>query len=329
MSLPGHLSPRLTGAKPSGRVPAAGGAAPSTRMYGPRRTGRQMAREPRGFTLLEVIIAMGIMAFISIFTVQAVQKAISTKAKVQKDMDKQTTLRDALRIMERDINMAFNYRDTSIEVFNQAQEIRKKRIQAGPGSTGGGGGGGFTGGAANITPLTPEQQADVAPKTEKIWTRFIGDSESIDFTSLSNVRVTEDSPTSTQAEIGYKIKSCRRRTTQEQSTRCLWRRISNYIHEDITKEGVETVLLENITEFKLRYLGPGKDGEWISSWSSAEGGDDTTKNKFPYAVEITIEVKDPNPDAKDKTLRMTAVAAIRNPNNPKEKQADPTLPPGI
>lgn len=275
----------------------------------------------RGFTLLEVIIAMAIMAFISLFTVQAIQKALATKTKVQREIDKQTTLRDALRIMERDINMAFNYRDTSIEVFNQAQEIRKKRLQGGSGLSGGPG---VTGGGAPAIPLTPEQQADLQLKQEKIWTRFIGDSESLDFTSLSNIRVTEDSPVSSQAEIGYKIKSCRRRTTQEQSSRCLWRRISNYIHDDITKEGTETVLLENITEFKLRYLGPGKDGEWVTQWSSAEGGDDITRNKFPYAVEITIEMKDPNPDAKDKTLRMTAVAAIRNPNNKKETNPDGT-----
>jgi prepilin-type N-terminal cleavage/methylation domain-containing protein len=272
-----------------------------------------MRNSMRGFTLLEVIIAMGIMAFLSVFTVQAIQRALTTKAKVQKDIDKQTTLRDALRIMERDINMAFNYRDTSIDLYNQAQEIRKKAKA----------GGGVSGGAT--PPLDP---TEYAPKVDKIMTKFIGDTESIDFTSLSNVRVMEDSQISSQAEIGYKIKSCRRRTTQEQSSRCLWRRISNYIHEDITKEGQETVLLENITDFKLRYLGPGKDGEWVTQWSSGEGGDDVTKNKFPYAVEITIEMRDPSPDAKDKSLRMTQVASIRNPNNKKEEPpVDPNAPP--
>ncbi len=275
----------------------------------------------RGFTLLEVVIAMGIMAFLSLFTVQAIQKALQTKAKVQKDIDKQTTVRDALRIMERDINLAFNYRDSSIEVFNQAQDVRKAAFdKAGSG-----------GGLSNpVNPTRPIDPNDFAKKVDKIYTQFIGDAQSVNFTSLSNVRVTEDSKTSSQAEIGYKLKSCRRRTTQEQSSSCLWRRISNYIHEDITRDGQETVLLENITEFKLRYLGPGKDAEWITSWSSSEGGDDTTKNKFPYAVEITIEVKDPNPAAKDKTLRMTSVAAIRNPNNPPEKPpVDPNAPAGI
>ncbi len=281
----------------------------------------------RGFTLLEVIIAMMILTFLSIFTVEAIQRALRTRTKIQHDIDKNATLRDALRIIERDINMAFNYRDPSIELYNQAQEERKKAMSApsptpqpnpSPGP------------APTPTPVpSPNPALDAERfklKTEKIYTQFIGTEDQLDFTSLSNVRMTEDAPVSSQAEIGYKIKSCRRRSTQEQASKCLWRRVSNYIHEDITKEGQETVLLENVTEFRLRYLGPDKGDEWLTAWSSSEGADDVTRGKFPYAVEVTIEIKDPDPKAKDKTLRMTTVAAIRNPNNPKPKT--PTGVPG-
>lgn len=274
----------------------------------------------KGFTLLEVIIAMMIMAFLSLFTVEAIQKAIKTKAKVQKEIDKNSSLRDALRIMERDVNMAFNYRDVSIELYNQTQAARKAKLEK---------------------PFEPDKNKTQAendaaraeydqkknstgdkfkPKTEKIVTQFIGQPEELNFTSLSNIRMGEEQKISSQAEIGYKIKSCRRRSTQEQSSKCLWRRVSNFIHEDITKIGDETVLLENVNEFKLRYLGPGKNDEWQDTWiSNDKGGDDTTKNKFPYAVEITLAVKETGGGAKDKLLRMTAVAAIRNPNNKKEE----------
>lgn len=277
---------------------------------------------PRGFTLMEVIIAMMIMTFLSLFTAESIRRALRSRTKIQTDIDKATTVRDALRVMERDINMAFNYRDPSIEVYNQAQKARQK---ANSGNLN-------TPGTGNLTPQQQfllqqqqlaQQQGDAEKyklKVEKIATQFIGDSESIHFTALSNVRLSEDSKTSSQAEVGYHIKSCRRRTTQEQSSKCLWRRVSPYFHEDITKEGAETVLLENVQEFKLRYLGPGKDGEWVDQWSSGPGADDSTKGVFPYAVEITLEVKDTTAGAKDKTLRMTSVAAIRNPNNPKPKE---------
>lgn len=286
-----------------------------------------MTSANRGFTLLEVIIAMMIMAFLSLFTVEAIQRALKTKSKVQKEIDKNASLRDALRIMERDINMAFNYRDPSIELYNQTQAARKKKSQQ----------------AYKDDPKkTPEENAALRqqhdqqlagaaekynPKTEKIVTQFIGEPEELSFTSLSNIRMSEEQKISSQAEIGYKIKSCRRRSTQEQSSKCLWRRVSNYIHEDITKNGEETVLLENVTEFKLRYLGPGKQEEWQDTWiTSDKGGDDSTKNKFPYAVEITLAIRDTATGEKDKTLRMTAVAAIRNPNNKNEEKTDGQTP---
>ncbi len=277
-----------------------------------------------GFTLLEVIIAMMIMAFLSLFTVEAIQKALKTKAKVQKEIDKNSSLRDALRIMERDINMAFNYRDPSIELYNKAQAANSKASAVTP----------VKGKPAEFANETDDQFKErlrifnETPKTanpskqkeEKIATQFIGEPEELNFTTLSNIRVSEDQKISSQAEIGYKLKSCRRRSTQEQSSKCLWRRVSNFIHEDITKAGEETVLLENVTEFKLRYLGPGKDDAWLDTWiTSDKGGDDVTKNKFPYAVEITMAIKETGSDAKDKVLRMTAVAAIRNPNNKKEE----------
>lgn len=278
-------------------------------------------RNSRGFTLLEVIIAMMILSFLSLFTVEAIQRALKTKVKIQGDIDKNSTVRDALRIMERDINMAFNYHDISIDLYNRAQEVREKAAQAlltnVPPPVAGG-----------PPPPPPPDPDRFKRKTEKIYTQFIGEAASLDFTSTSNVRMTEDSAISTQAEIGYKLKPCRRRSNQEQSSNCLWRRVANYFHDDITKDGQETVLLENVIDFKLRYLGPGRDDEWVSSWITTERGDANSKGKFPYAVEITLAVKDTTGKVKDKELRMTAVAAIRNPNNPKEepKLNDPKIP---
>ncbi|MGZ3721424.1 MAG: type II secretion system protein GspJ [Bdellovibrionales bacterium] len=270
----------------------------------------------RGFTLIEVIIAMVILSFLSLFTVESIQRALQTKTKVQKDIDKNATVRDALRIMERDINMAFNYRDINIQLWNDSVKARQKKATTGttsPGATG-----------APPPTLDPNSPMN-KPKVEKIFTQFIGEAASLDFTSLSNVRMMEGSAMSQQAEIGYKIKPCRRRSTQTQSSQCLWRRVDNYFHDDITKDGQETVLLENVKEFKLRYLGPGRDDEWVDTWITNERGDDQTKGRFPYAVEITIEVKDDSPNSKDKTLRLTSVASIRNPNNPPDLN-DPNDP---
>jgi prepilin-type N-terminal cleavage/methylation domain-containing protein len=288
-----------------------------------------LSHSQRGFTLIEVIVSMVILSFLSLFTVQSIQKALQTKSKVQKDIDKNSTLRDALRIMERDINMAFNYRDVNIELYNEAQKYRQQQAQKQSGVPQGT----QTGTPSPNQALTPAQQAAnndptrFQLKTEKIFTQFLGEPQALSFTSLSNVRMMEDTPMSSQAEIGYSLKPCRRRSNQEQSSQCLWRRVDNYFHDDITRDGQETVLLENVKEFKLRYLGPGRDDEWVDTWMTNERGDDQTKGRFPYAVEITIEIKNDSSKAKDKSLRMTTVAEISNPNNPPDPE-DPNNPNG-
>lgn len=286
-----------------------------------------MGTRERGFTLIEVMIALMILAFLAYFTSQSVQQALRTKGKVQKDIDKNSTLRDALRIIERDVNLAFNYRDVSIELYNRTQENRKNAATGKKSKTG------DKNPPAGVIPATPQ---DPTPQTtentdekfklkvDKVLTQFIGEKNAINFSSLSNMRVTEDSQTSSQSEIGYSVRPCRRRSTQEQSSQCLWRRVNPLIDEDIDKGGTETVLLENVSEFSLRYLGPGREEEWIDTWITTDRGDDQTKGKFPLAVEITLGIKDPNPDAKDKNLRATVVAAIRNPNNKEDPSAKET-----
>lgn len=282
-----------------------------------------------GFTLLELIIAITIMAFLSLFTSQTISRAIHTKEKVQKTIDKYSTLRDALRVIERDINLAYNYQDFNAKLFNLSLKERAARAQssATPAATPANPANPATPPTPPTTPANPNTPAfkeHFEQKKEFNYCAFVGSKDAMDFTSLANVRMTENQQISQQAEIGYHLKSCRRRTQQSGSTTCLWRRVAPVIDDDPIKGGEETVLLENVTKFELRYLGPGKQDEWIDTWITTERGDALTKGKFPYAVEVTIEVQDKSNDSKDKPLRMTTVAALRNPNNP--PPADPNNP---
>ena len=289
--------------------------------------------KPNGFTLIEILVAMVILAFLAVFTSQSIQRALKDKVKIQAQTDQNATLRDALKVMERDINEAFNYRDVAIELYNKTQQERKKKAgqskkQKDPKDP-------------NDTNQQDQQQLQqtvqdpnkpdpYAPKEDpqKGFTQFWGEKEKLNFSSLSNIRMSEDAQMDTQAEIGYFLKNCRRRSTQEQASNCLWRRVSNYIDEDIDKGGEETVLLENVESMTFKYLGPGKDDEWIDTWISGQRGDDLTKGKFPYAVEITITVKNPG-NQKEKSLTMTSVAAIRNPNNPPDTSTEENNQKGI
>ena len=63
----------------------------------------------RGFTLLELLIALTILATLMLFSNTAIQNGMRAKAKIQIQMDSLGSVRDALRVMERDINMVMHF----------------------------------------------------------------------------------------------------------------------------------------------------------------------------------------------------------------------------
>jgi prepilin-type N-terminal cleavage/methylation domain-containing protein len=286
-----------------------------------------MTRRSRGFTLLEVIIAMIIFSFISLFTAESIQRALQNRKKIQGELEVMGSLRDALKIMESDINKAFNYRDINIALYNETVKERNKRIQAAKAK------GAQPAPPPNTPPPPPPKpgenpnQADPyasmdeqKPKTEKVLTQFIGETQALYFSSLSNARISSEDRTSDQAEIGYYLKSCHSRSNPKHTSNCLIRRVADLIDDDVTKDGVETNLLEDVSTLEFRYLGPLNPPDWTDTWYTNERGDDRSKGIFPYAVEITIETQNKD-DKKSRPVRMTMVAGIRNPNNPLTKPA--------
>ncbi|MBK8203236.1 MAG: prepilin-type N-terminal cleavage/methylation domain-containing protein [Bdellovibrionales bacterium] len=287
-----------------------------------------MSRTPTfsqsGMTLMEVMIATAILAVIAAYTAETVQRAVKSKIKVEGDIDRKSTVRDALRIIERDVNLAFHYRDIGVQLYNISEKERLERLKR------------------NKTPEDPQKKdpppsgdppppppsptepaKPFKPKKQKIFTHFMGEENRMDFTTLNYARIREDDRSSDQAEIGYFLRDCRNRYDKKKSSQCLWRRIDPLIDDDVTKGGTETVLLEHVLRFELRYLGPGKEEDWTKQWKTNKGGDANSENNFPYAVEITLEYHNKtNPS--EKPVSMTLVAAVRFPNNPtkEEKNAE-------
>ncbi len=280
---------------------------------------QQQGKGTFGFTLLEVVIAVAILAILSFYTAQSIQKAGQTKAKVQVDIERISGVRDALRILERDINAAFNYRDINIELYNRSGKEREIRAKTKKDE-------GKTGTTPTeepkpepVDPTTGGTPAEGAqpfkPKPVVIITQFLGQADSLHFTARSNSRTQVDEQASDQMEVGYYLDTCRSRATPEQSSKCLYRRTSIVIDKAVDKGGDAIPILENVQRFELRYLPLEPKAEWTKSWASGEGGDSRTKGNFPLAVEITLETQDKNVKPSKPTL-MTTVAEVRNPNNP-------------
>jgi general secretion pathway protein J len=243
-----------------------------------------------GFTLLEIIIAITILAIISTLTATNIQKSVKFKAKLDLDLADYAAVRDALAIISEDINKAFHWVDIN-------EELKKKMISeaAAKGQP-----------PPFATPIPGSVTAQTIP-TEKL-TAFVGDKESLYLTTLSHQRTRIDSAESDQAKIGYYIKEVKS-MHDGKPTKALIRRESIILDDDVTKGGTETLLLENIKLLKFRYLG-GDEKDWLDEWKSTSSIDSKFSNKFPEAVEISIETE------RDKrNVKLATVAAVHSPNN--------------
>ncbi len=289
----------------------------------------------QGFTLLETMIALALLSILALASSRSIQGSLRSKKQIQGKIDRQSLVRDGLTVMKRDIEKAFHYFDFHVELYNESYKERISRCEANRNkstSNNTGTGTDTDTGSSSSTPSstqnanTPDPCAklkeDFKEKKQTVLTHFVGDNDSLHFTTKSNIRPSLDSPQSDLAEVGYYLDSCKSRITRKSVSQCLWRRSSAYIDDDVTKDGKKMVLIENIDRFELKYLGPGKqENEWVKNWFTNEKGDAVTKDAFPFAVEITLGVKEKiKNSSKGKKFAMTVVAPIRFPNNIKKER---------
>lgn len=271
-----------------------------------------------GFTLVEVLIAVTILATLSMLAARSIQQAIRAKTSIQSQIDDVSRLRDALRLMERDVNLAYNHRDFEKEINDLIKKMRT-------GATGAPvpPGGNLPGQPAQFQPSIPPDPPREAPRIDPT-THFVGTSETLSFVTMNNARMLKNSRQADFLEVGYSVKDCRS-ADGTRSTRCLWRRSAQVVDRDVTLGGDEVVLLEDVNEFELQYIGQGKQ-DWVTTWRTDQGGDAVTRGRFPQAVEITLGVSKGKEGAQ-KTYKLTIVASVHFPNN-KELGSDPNAPRG-
>lgn len=261
-----------------------------------------------GFTLIEVLISIAILGVISIMVGQSVQQAVRTKDKIQSQVSEVSQLRDALRIIESDVNLAFHYRDVEKEIKALIKKSSQPSLQQNFNQ------------ATNPMDATGEvtddsqgfQSGQLAKRMDPA-THFIGLENEMNFVTLNNGRLSKTLQQADFVEVGYTLKECKSLKGSE-GGKCLYRRTSVFVDEDVLKGGTEVMLLENVSEFSLRYIGTGKQ-DWNNTWRTDNAGDGVTKNNFPWAVEVTLATEIKNKDKAKKKYSMNAVFPIHNPNN--------------
>ena len=280
-----------------------------------------------GFTLIEVMITITILGTLTVLVAQSMQTAIKSKAKLQTQIDAVSRMRDAMRLLQRDVNLAYHYRDVEKEI----EAIIKKKNNPNAGAPGVPGAPGMPISQVPGQPVgpDPDQIGSVMPNGERREvvrkdpaTHFVGNGEALNFVTMNNARTVRDSQSADFTEVGYELKDCKSLKEDGGNSKCLWRRSSPLVDLDVTKGGSEIVLLENVTEFKLRYIGKGKQ-EWVSDWRTDAGGDGVTKNNFPTAVEISLTLTKKE-KGRDKKYSMQLITPIHFPNNEEKEKPNAT-----
>lgn len=296
---------------------------------------RKKNPKEKGLTLLELLIAITLMSVLSITTTQMLRKTTVQTKKITAGIDNINHLRAAVNIIKKDVSKAINYRDLNLFLYHEAQKERNKRYDdrvkkwvddknkkdtPSPALT-----------VANLSNTFKEEMIkDIGPrpepvtqKKEIVYTHFVGDSEKVYFTSSSGVRFRSADKISDLIEVGYLIRTCKSRKYKNRESKCLWRSVSYNLDGNVTKDGKESVLIEDIESANFKYLSFEADdiakenADWVESWDSRNESDKRTGGSFPAAVSLSLEIK--IPDKKDKKKfkieRLTGVFQVDFANN--------------
>lgn len=257
---------------------------------------KKPTQAPSGFTLIEVVLAITILSTLAILSTQAISRALKARTKIQAEVDDVSALRDSMRMIRTDLNLAYHHYDYEQEINDLVAK------------------GNSTGTSTPNTSAVPQ-----APKAQRQTkrgdpaTHFIGDEEKLNFVTMNNGRINTTTVQADFIEVGYSLKECKNLSSQKNS-KCLYRRVQSILDDDVTTGGNEIVMLENVSEFKLRYIGADKQ-DWVKIWKSRESSDEQTKGKFPDAVEVSMTLEH-EVDGKKRTYSMQFVIPLHNPNNP-------------
>lgn len=269
-----------------------------------------------GFSLLEILIVVALMGAIAVIASQAIKNGLNTKKKLDARLRVESMIFDALRVISTDIERAFHYQFALYEI-DRASLASQKPAAPQPGQPP----------VANVDPT-----AQMPPPAR--LTNLIGKENSLHFTTLNHYRTTANSQESDQIEVGYYIENCKSRATRKES-RCLWRRSSTSIDDDVTRGGDATPIVENVGQFKLEYLSEDVNiKEWRSEWVTDRNGNAQTRNLFPAMIKITISI-DTDKDKNLPRFSQTIIASVRTPNNvdpakrfgSQQQQQNPNAPP--
>jgi len=247
---------------------------------------------PQGFTLLEILISMGLLSVISYAIYQATTSTYRLHDELLHEGDFHNGIRLAMSIVERDISLMY-----SPGSISPGKSERAAVDDGSPAS------------AAQAAEIARQEQADAEELTRgglnrssEFWggmvdktgirpSRFNGTDKKISFVSASGIRVYKETRACELSKITYELKADR--NDREKGTQVLMRtEDTNAFDEDDRRQGDKTQyrktfpVLYGVKKFKFEYYWKKKD-RWMSSWDTDSSD---FKNIYPDAIRAELEI---------------------------------------
>ncbi|OFZ79340.1 MAG: hypothetical protein A2583_00920 [Bdellovibrionales bacterium RIFOXYD1_FULL_53_11] len=225
-----------------------------------------------GFTLLEVIIALAVLAIISVGIYQAIGQTYRMRDLILGEGDFFNSIRLSMGIVERDIASIY-----TPDMMRPEEDTAKP---ADPKDM-----------AAIMETETTQYWSGAADKLGIRNSRFVGTETTMTFISASHIRIYKEAPESELAQISYELK--RDSFDTENGTSILVKRESPNVYEDDDrKDKLQRTypLLPGLKKFSIRYYHKALD-RWEQRWDTEK---EEFKNIFPDMIEISVEVVGPS-----------------------------------
>lgn len=224
-----------------------------------------MRNSPRaseaGLTLLEVMIAMALLSFISIAIYQATVRSFDLNFRLGNEANDYSNLALSLQAVESDF----------AQIFSPTAETIPQKAEQQP-----------------IQFWSPVVRSDGLRRA-----RFKGEKEKVTFITNGNRRVEAESPQSDFVAVTWEIES------NAGGTYSLYRATDwdVYHYEDGTaKKPPRVALLDNLSSAKFTYYRK-ENKTWEETWDS-ENSFAKDSNRFPELISLKVEVPDPLNPAK-------------------------------
>lgn len=241
----------------------------------------QSARPTSGFTLIEMMIAMTILAFIALAVYNNTAQTFKLRDNIEQEGDFFNALRVTLDLMGRDIGQMYSPQMAALP--GDSGKARSPTQENTVGT--------FGSNEASPDPTafwgSPINQFGLRPS------RLQGEATKLSFISNGHVRLFRDSAESDFAKITYALEEDSEETNAKKTTIVKRESTAAFDPEEEKEHEVRYPLLTNVKKLEFSFLDGEKD-QWHARWDTS--GTDH-KDKFPDVIQVTIEVNYPNSEA--------------------------------